>query len=148
MSDSNTLDSSRDTGTLSIHPESIKYTSTHEWVRVDKDGCIVVGITDHAQEQLGDIVYVQMPEVGIDMKTGDETAVIESVKAASDVYMPVSGRIVAVNEALEALPQTINSDPYGEGWLYRLKPTDPEELQSLRDSRQYAELCELEDQGD
>ncbi len=122
-------------------PEDIKYTDTHEWARADENGLITVGITDHAQDALGDIVYVQAPELDQHVYAGEEVATIESVKAASDVYTPISGRVVAINDALRDTPEIINAHPYQDGWIYVLEPDDPRELDGLLDAQYYASLC-------
>lgn len=127
---------------MSEIPTELKYTSDHEWVRMDDGGAMVVGLTDYAQEQLGDLVYVDTPEVGANFAAGDVCAVVESVKAASDVYCPAGGDIVAVNENLDEAPELISNDPYGEGWLFELAPEDPAEWDDLLDSEQYEELLE------
>jgi len=114
----------------------IRYTEDHEWVRVEGDTG-VVGITGHAQEQLGDVVFVELPEVGSKLDQGQEAGTVESVKAASEVYAPVSGEVVAVNEALEDEPGKVNSDPFGEGWFYKIKLSDPGELDKLMDEAAY-----------
>ena len=124
---------------MSEIPPDLKYASTHEWVRMEADGTATVGITDHAQEQLGDLVFVELPEVGAHYAAGDACAVVESVKAASDIYAPISGTVVEVNEALEESPQLVNEDPYGDGWLFRLEPSDPSELDGLLDAAAYLE---------
>ncbi len=121
-------------------PTDLKYTSEHEWVRMEDRGTMVVGLTDYAQEQLGDLVYVDVPETGACFVAGDVCAVVESVKAASDVYSPVVGEIVAVNEALEDTPDLISQDPYGAGWLFELTPDDPADWEDLLDADQYEEL--------
>ena len=107
---------------MSELPGDLDYTEEHEWLRREQDGSVTVGITDHAQAALGDLVYVELPEVGQDVDAGSEMAVVESVKAASDVYAPVGGRVLAINEALSDDPEKINSDPYGEGWIVKLQP--------------------------
>lgn len=122
-------------------PADLKYTQTHEWARAEADGTVSVGITDHAQEMLGDIVFVEPPEVGRKLAAGAECAVIESVKAAADIYAPVSGEVVAVNAALADAPQSINQDAYG-AWIFRLKPGNAEELGSLLDAASYAGVVE------
>lgn len=104
--------------------DELRYASTHEWVLIEADGTVVVGITDYAQDALGDVVYAELPEVGESFDVGAELAVLESVKAASDIYAPVSGEVVAVNDALEDEPELINDSPYDEGWLFKLKPSD------------------------
>lgn len=109
---------------MSELPGDLLYTAEHEWLRKEEDGSVTIGITDHAQAALGDLVYVELPEVGQELESGAEMAVVESVKAASDVYAPVAGTVLAVNEALADDPETINSDPYGEGWIVRVEPGD------------------------
>jgi glycine cleavage system H protein len=115
-----------------------RYTKTHEWVRPESDGSVTVGITAHAEELLGDMVYVQLPEVGRNLAAHEECGVVESVKAASDIYAPLAGEVVAVNEALDTEPEAINKDPYGEGWILRLRPADPSDLEALMDRTAYA----------
>ena len=129
---------------MSKTPKELKYTKSHEWVRPEKDGTVTVGITDHAQELMGDLVYVELPPQGAKIATGKECAVVESVKAASDVYAPVSGEVVAVNSALADAPETANKDPYGAGWMFRLKPANPGELNSLLDAAAYEALVASE----
>jgi glycine cleavage system H protein len=126
---------------MSEIPEDLKYTKSHEWVRVEGDGSVTVGITHHAQDLLGDMVFVELPEVGASLGAGDDCAVVESVKAASDVYSPISGEITAVNEALADSPETVNSDPYGDGWLFRLKPADSADLDNLLSATDYASVA-------
>lgn len=126
---------------MSIIPADQKYTPTHEWVKVEKEGLVRVGITDHAQQQLGDVVYVELPEPGRCVKAGEACAVIESVKAASDLYSPVSGEVVEVNAGLAETPESINQDPYA-AWLYRLKLADASELEALLDADAYRALSE------
>ena len=130
---------------MSENPEELKYVETHEWVREDVDGTVIVGITDYAQGALGDVVYVELPEVDSEVEMGDEVAVVESVKAASDIYAPLSGTITEVNESLEGNPELVNTEPYRDGWFFRLKLRDVEELSSLMDSESYSELCDNED---
>ena len=130
---------------MSENPEELKYVETHEWVREDGVGTVIVGITDYAQGALGDVVYVELPEVDSEVEMGDEVAVVESVKAASDIYAPLSGTITEVNESLEGNPELVNTDPYRDGWFFRLKLKDVEELSSLMDSESYSELCDNED---
>ena len=115
---------------------TLRYTRDHEWVRVDGD-LAVVGITDYAQSQLGDVVYVELPEIGQRVEQGKQAAVVESVKAASEVYSPVSGEVVAVNDGLAADPATVNADPTGEGWFLKLRLDDPKELDALMDEEAY-----------
>jgi len=119
-----------------------KYTADHEWVRIDDDDTVTIGITQYAQEQLGDIVFVQLPEVGSRLGGGDEAVVIESVKAAADIKMPFAGEIVAVNDALTAAPETVNIDPMGKGWFLRVRPDDRSELDGLLDEAAYAKLTQ------
>jgi glycine cleavage system H protein len=121
--------------------KQVKYTKSHEWVSVDGSGLATVGISDYAQGALGDVVFVDLPAVGTVAKATGEIAVVESVKAASDIYSPVSGEVVEVNSALQGSPDLINSSPLGEGWLYRLKLSDPAELDGLLDETAYAALC-------
>src|SRR5947209_18928208 len=118
---------------------STRYTKDHEWIRLDGD-VATVGITEHAQEQLGDIVYVELPEIGRQVERGGDAAVVESVKAASDVYSPASGEVVAVNEALGSAPETINAEAEGKGWFFRLKLASPDELTELMSAEQYKEF--------
>ena len=129
---------------MSSFPEGLKYAATHEWVRVESDGSVTVGISDHAQGQLGDLVYVELPAVGDAVELGNACAVVESVKAASDVYTPVSGKVLKVNEALADKPETINEDAFGEGWIFVVKPSAPAELDELLTPDEYAELIESE----
>ncbi len=120
-------------------PEELRYRETHEWVRVEGDEA-VVGITDYAQEELGDVVYVELPELGREVAAGEAVAVIESVKTASDIYAPVSGTVVATNEDLAEHPEKVNEDPYGAGWIFRLKLKDPAEVEALLDAAAYEKL--------
>ena len=121
----------------------LRYTKDHEWVRLDGDGA-TVGITDHAQTALGDVVFVDLPEVGREVATGEAIAVVESVKAASDVYAPIAGRIVEVNAGLTDNPALINASPTGDGWFFRIEPTDPAEIAALMDDAAYARFVESE----
>lgn len=130
---------------MSEIPGDLKFLKSHEWARVEQDGTVTVGISDHAQGQLGDLVYVELPEVGAEVQAGNGVATVESVKAASDIYSPVSGEIVEVNENLADKPETINEDAYGDGWLFKVKPSDRGELDELLDADAYAELIENED---
>lgn len=125
-------------------PGDLKFLKTHEWARVEDDGSVTVGISDHAQAQLGDLVYVELPAVGDDVDAGTGCAVVESVKAASDVYSPLSGRIRKVNEALTDKPEAINEDAYGEGWIFVVVPSSLAELEDLLSPDDYAELIENE----
>ncbi|HWT15819.1 MAG TPA: glycine cleavage system protein GcvH [Patescibacteria group bacterium] len=130
---------------MSEIPGDLKFLKSHEWARVEDNGQITVGISDHAQAALGDLVYVELPSVGDDLQAGNGAAVVESVKAASDVYSPVSGKVVAVNEKLADAPETINGDAYGEGWLFVVKPADSSELDALLSPDEYAEMIDSED---
>ncbi|SRR5690606_28229369 len=125
---------------MSYVPNDLKYASTHEWARLEDDGTITVGITDHAQAALGDLVFVETPMVGNQVAAKDACAVVESVKAASDIYAPVSGEIVDANVALNDTPELINTDPYGDGWIMRIRPDDDEELESLLEAEEYEAL--------
>ncbi|WP_416305643.1 glycine cleavage system protein GcvH [Neptunicella sp. SCSIO 80796] len=122
---------------MSNIPSELRYATTHEWVRPEGDGTFTVGITEHAQELLGDMVFVELPEVGTEVSAGDDVAVAESVKAASDVYAPISGEIIAVNEDLEDSPEQVNADPFGDGWLFKIKAEDPDEFEDLLDAEGY-----------
>jgi glycine cleavage system H protein len=129
---------------MSHIPSELRYTSTHEWVRLEENDEAVVGITHHAQAMLGDMVFVELPELGLALLEGDDVAVAESVKAATDVYTPVSGIVTGINDELEASPEQINQDPYGAGWLFRVKLEDAEELDGLMDAESYQEMLEHE----
>jgi len=122
-----------------VYPEELKYTSEHEWVRVpgEADGSVRVGITDYAQDALGDIVYVSLPEVGEEVNAGTPAGELESTKSVSDVYVPVSGKVVARNEALDATPELVNTDPYGDGWLFEMQPSDPSDVDGLMSAADY-----------
>lgn len=126
---------------MSQTPSELKYASSHEWARLEEDGTVTIGITDHAQEALGDVVFVELPEVGDRLAAGDEAGVVESVKAASDIYAPLSGEVIAINDALEDEPETVNGDPYNDGWFFRIQPDDTEELQNMLSAEDYAEHC-------
>ncbi len=129
---------------MSHTPIELKYASTHEWARLEDDGTVTVGITDHAQHALGDVVFVELPEVGVVLATADEAGVVESVKAASDIYAPLAGEVIAINTMLEDSPETVNSDPYNEGWFYKLQPSDVGELDALLTAEDYKQHCEDE----
>ena len=129
---------------MSELPGDLKYTNEHEWLRQEEDGTVTIGITDHAQKALGDLVYVELPEIGQEVDSGGEMAVVESVKAASDVYAPISGEVVAVNEALSDDPELINGDAYGAGWIVRMKPSG-EDADTMDPDAYQAFLDELED---
>ena len=122
-------------------PTNLKYAKSHEWVRSEADGTVTVGITEHAQELLGDLVFVDLPELGAELSAGQEAAVVESVKAASDVYAPVSGVVLEVNNAVVDAPESVNQDAYA-AWLFKLKPTNPGELDALLDAASYTASCE------
>jgi len=126
-------------------PSELKYTQSHEWAKLEDDGTVIIGITDHAQSLLGDMVYVELPEIDVAVKTGDECGVVESVKAASDLFSPISGDIIEINEALNDDPSLMNTDPYGDGWILRLQPNDESELNELMSSDEYEELVESEE---
>ena len=130
---------------MSEIPGDLKFLKSHEWARVEGDGKVTVGISDHAQGLLGDLVYVELPAVGDSIEAGTASAVVESVKAASDVYSPVSGTVVEVNSALSDKPETINEDAYGDGWLFVVEAEEPDQLNELLDPDAYAELLEEED---
>jgi glycine cleavage system H protein len=127
---------------MSQLPAELRYANSHEWARLE-DGIVTVGITDHAQNALGDVVYVELPDIGDVLNASEEAGVVESVKAASDIYSPVSGEVVAINEMLEESPETINSDPYNDGWFYKIKISDVSEFENLLDADEY--LASLEE---
>jgi glycine cleavage system H protein len=129
---------------MSKNPTDLKYAKTHEWARLMPDGSITVGISDHAQELLGDMVFVELPQVGAEFVAGQECAVVESVKAASDVYAPVAGKVVEVNGAVAAAPEKMNKDPYGDGWMFRLQPKSAGDVNALLDAKGYAALVASE----
>lgn len=126
-------------------PRELLYTASHEWVRLESNGIAYVGITDHAQALLGELVFVDLPDVNVDVHSSDDVCVVESVKAASDVYSPLSGKILAVNEDLEEAPSLVNKDPYGDGWLFKLEIQDPDEIKDLMDADTYQETTEEEE---
>ncbi|MFT7009660.1 MAG: glycine cleavage system H protein [Colwellia sp.] len=123
---------------MSNIPSELKYATTHEWIRNEGNGIVTVGITEHAQDLLGDMVFVELPDVGDKVTTGDDISVAESVKAASDIYAPVTGEVVEVNEELEDAPELVNSDSFGAGWLFKIKMEDESELDNLLDAQGYA----------
>lgn len=129
---------------MSNVPGELKYTKSHEWVKTNEDGTVTVGITEHAQDLLGDMVFVEVPEVGTEVKAGQDCAVVESVKAASDVYSPIAGEVVEANDALGDSPETVNKAPYGEGWLFKLRPADAQDVEALMDAAAYQKLVESE----
>ncbi len=127
---------------MSDVPSDLRYRDSHEWVRLEDDGSVVVGITDHAQAALGDIVFVELPEPGMSYAQGDACAVVESVKAASDIYSPISGEVIEFNASLEDDPGLVNTDPYGDGWLFSITPSDPDEIDGLMSKKEYLESIE------
>jgi glycine cleavage system H protein len=127
---------------MSSIPPNLKYLDSHEWARLESDGTVTVGISDHAQSALGDLVFVEVPEVGRALTKGGAAAVVESVKAASDVYSPVSGQVIEANGALGDTPELVNSDPYGQGWLFKIKPSNGGELAGLLDAKAYEKVVE------
>lgn len=130
---------------MSDIPGDLKFLKTHEWARLQEDGLVRVGISDHAQELLGDLVYVELPETGAHVDAENGVAVVESVKAASDIYPPVAGEVVAVNDALDDRPELINEDAFGEGWLFVVKPDNKDDVDALLDPEAYAELLEADE---
>ncbi|MHB1140280.1 MAG: glycine cleavage system protein GcvH [Sulfuricaulis sp.] len=129
---------------MSNIPKDLKYTKSHEWVKPNADGSVTVGITHHAQDLMGDMVFVDLPTAGTQVTSGKECGVVESVKAASDVYAPVSGEIVEANSLLSDSPETVNKDPYGSGWMFRLKPANKAEVDALLDAKAYEALVASE----
>ncbi|WP_345886684.1 glycine cleavage system protein GcvH [Shewanella algae] len=129
---------------MSNIPSELKYASSHEWIRKEEDGSYTVGITEHAQELLGDMVFVELPEVGDTVSASEDCAVAESVKAASDIYAPLSGEVIAINEALEDSPELVNSDAFGDGWFFRIIPSDLSELDNLLDAEGYQAVIDEE----
>ena len=127
---------------MSDIPGDLKFLASHEWLRVESDGTITVGISDHAQDLLGDIVFVELPEVGQSIDAESDTAIVESVKAASDIYSPLSGEVIEVNSLLEDQPEIINSSPYEDGWFFKLNPIDLGELDNLLSPEDYSDVCE------
>ena len=129
---------------MSQDPDNLYYAATHEWARLEADGSVTVGITEHAQQALGDVMYVELPLVGAVVLAAGFTGIVESVKAASDIYAPIAGMVLAVNDALADTPEQINEDPYGAGWFYRLQPEDPSQLNVLLDAEGYASAAAAE----
>lgn len=129
---------------MTTMPQTFRYTKSHEWVQIEEGGQITVGITDHAQELLGDLVFVELPEVGSELQAGDACATVESVKAASDVYAPLSGRVTEINDALADAPEKVNESAFAEGWLFRMEVSDPAQLASLLDAATYQAMIESE----
>jgi len=126
---------------MSEIPTDLRYTSSHEWVRLNDDGTVTIGITDHAQDALGDIVFVELPEVDSELSQGDASCVVESVKAASDIYMPISGEVIDTNQALVDEPEVINTSPYDDGWIFKIKPADEDDIEQLMDASSYEAEC-------
>lgn len=131
---------------MSQDPDNLYYAATHEWARLEPDGSVTVGITEHAQQALGDVMYVELPPAGAVVLAAGFTGIVESVKAASDIYAPIAGTVLAVNEALADTPEQINEDPYGEGWFYRLQPEEPSQLDALLNAGGYASAVAAEPQ--
>lgn len=130
---------------MSQTPSELKYASSHEWARLEEDGTVTVGITDHAQAALGDVVFVELPDVGTVLAAGDDAGVVESVKAASDIYAPIGGEVIGINGQLEDEPEIVNSDPYHDGWFFKLQPADTSELDALLSAGDYQQQCDDED---
>ena len=130
---------------MSTVPAELKYSKSHEWVRRERDGSVTVGITDHAQDLLGDMVFVELPEPGKELQAGQECAVVESVKAASDVYSPIAGEVLTINEAIADSPELVNKDPYGEGWMMRIQPAAASDEDALLDADAYQALLDSEE---
>ena len=130
---------------MSEFPTELKYASSHEWARLESDGSVVIGITDHAQDALGDVVYIELPEMGASVDAGSEVAVIESVKAASDIYAPVNGTVIDANGELADNPELVNTDPYGEGWIFKIQPDEIEDVTDMMDPDEYEAYASAED---
>jgi glycine cleavage system H protein len=130
---------------MSEIPTELRYTKAHEWVKTEEDGNVTIGVSDHAQAALGDLVFVELAEEGAELVAEDAACVVESVKAASDVYAPISGEVIAANAALEEKPELVNTDPYGDGWLFKLKPTNLGDLDDLMSASEYEEFLESEE---
>ena len=130
---------------MAAFPDNLHYLDSHEWARVEDDGTVTVGISDHAQESLGDVVFVELPELDSSVTAKVEAGVVESVKAASDIYAPVSGTVSAINEQLEDAPEIVNDSPYDDGWFFKITPSDLDEVSSLLTSAEYRKVCEEED---
>ena len=128
---------------MSTIPADLRYAASHEWARLEADGSVTVGISDHAQEALGDVVFIELPEVGKSLAAGQEAGVVESVKAASDIYAPIAGEVIAINEGLADSPESVNSDPYGS-WFFKLKPSDASELDGLLDAAAYKAVADAD----
>lgn len=130
---------------MSNIPTELKYTKSHEWVRKNDDGSLTVGISEHAQELMGDMVYIELPEPGASLEAGSDCAVVESVKAASDIYAPVTGEVIEANEKLADNPEIVNKEPFGDGWMFRMQPGDEAELDALMDAKDYESLLASEE---
>ena len=130
---------------MSNNPSELKYAKSHEWARIEEDGTVAIGITDHAQESLGDVVYVELPDIGDHLAGGDQAGLVGSVKSASDIYSPVTGEVIALNESLEDEPELINSDPYNDGWFFKVKVEDLSELEGMLTADDYADACTGDD---
>lgn len=127
---------------MSNVPEEMRYTASHEWVKLNDDGTVSIGITEHAQELLGDVVFVETPEIDTEFASGEACCVVESVKAASDIYMPIGGEVIDTNGALTDTPELINSSPYDDGWIFKIKPSNEDELNDLMDAQAYEDSIE------
>ena len=130
---------------MSQTPNDLKYASSHEWARLEEDGTVTVGISDHAQAALGDVVFVELPDIGTVFAAADDAGVVESVKAASDIYAPVGGEVIEINGKLEDEPEMVNTDPYNDGWFFKLQPADISELDALLSAGDYQQHCDDED---
>ena len=130
---------------MSEIPGDLKYTKSHEWVRIEDDDLVTIGITDHAQAALGDMVFIETPEIGAELEAEEACAVVESVKAASDIYSPVGGEIIEANAGLADSPESVNDQPYGDGWIFQMRVGDPEELEKLMDAEGYEAFCSEEE---
>lgn len=131
---------------MSYAPEDLRYAPTHEWARLEDDGTVIVGITDHAQAALGDLVFIETPEIGRRVEAMEACAVVESVKAASDIYAPLAGEIIDANGELNSNPELVNEDPYGEGWIMRIRPDDPADVEDLLEAEEYLSLASDEEE--
>jgi len=130
---------------MSDIPGDLKYTKTHEWIQIMDDGTVTVGISDHAQDLLGDMVFIELPELDASYNAGDDCAVVESVKAASDIYSPISGEVIEINESLTDAPELVNKAPYGEGWIFKMRVEDSGEIENLMSASEYEEFSESEE---
>jgi len=130
---------------MSNLPGDCKYTKSHEWAKTEDDGSVLVGITEHAQDALGELVYVELPDINISVESGESVAVVESVKAASDIYSPIAGEIIAVNTELEATPELVNEEPHTKGWLFRLRPNDLADLDQMLSAAEYQTQLDADD---